>query len=180
MKKIKIIISIINFLFINLFSGIKLSKFKIFNFENYCIKPLDKNNFWKILTLYQDNNLGLRLNLDKKILYKFLGKKYCYIIIDKRNNTFVGMGMYYFNRKDIKEKTIHEGYIGLKKEYREKGLGTISRKYALEHFSKLKFLKGVSSRVSLDNIPSLKGNLKLGFKIEKNILILMKKKKEYI
>jgi len=56
-------------------------------------------------------------------------------------------------------------YTGLKKNYRGKGIGTMARKNALYHFSQVKSIMGVSSRVSLDNEASYRGNVKLGFEV---------------
>jgi len=86
-------------------------------------------------------------------------------LVSEKGEVF-GLGLYYFNKKDILEKTIHEGYVGLKAGYRGMGIGTKARRYALQHFAQFRFLNGVSSRVSLNNLPSLKGNIKLGFEIK--------------
>jgi RimJ/RimL family protein N-acetyltransferase len=98
-------------------------------------------------------------------LLRFAGSKFCYILVSEKGEVF-GLELYYFNKRDIIEKTIHQGYTGFKAGYRGMGIGTKARRYALQHFAKIDVLRGVSSRVSLDNIPSLKGNIKLGFEIK--------------
>jgi len=86
--------------------------------------------------------------------------------VKSSDGRIIGMGLYYFNKRDIIERTIHEGYTGLKTDYRGLGIGTQARRCALEHFAKFRFLNGVSSKVSLDNLPSLKSNIKLGFEVK--------------
>jgi len=165
MKKLKAVARIILFLNRNIFYSFKLRTFKNAEFDNYALGPLKKKDVPKILDLYKEFNEGNELSLEKRLLLKFLGNKFCYILCSKSDEIF-GFGLYYFNKKDINEKTIHEGYIGIKKEFRSKGIGTNARRTALEHFSRIPSLNGVSSRVSLDNIASLKGNIKLGFEIK--------------
>ena len=163
--KIKGILNLIAFLSRNIFYSFKMPKFEEVEIENYKIGPLKRENLYETLELYKKLHDGKGLSLEKRLLLRFAGSKFCYILISDKGEIF-GLGLYYFNKKDIIEKSIHEGYIGLKKEFRGRGIGTTSRRNALEHFSKIGFLNGVSSRVSIDNVPSLKGNVKLGFEVK--------------
>lgn len=142
-----------------------MSKFGEVEIENYKIEPLKRRNLQETLELYKQLHDGTGLSLEKRLLLRFAGSKFCYILLSEKDEIF-GLGLYYFNKRDIIEKTIHEGYIGMKKEYRGMGIGTVARRNALQYFAKIDFLRGVSSRVSLDNIPSLRGNIKLGFEIK--------------
>lgn len=165
MSKIKSAFNLIPFLGRNIFYSFKLSKFEKIELENYKIEPLKRKNLKETLKLYKNLNDGKRLSLDRRLMLTFAGSKFCYILVSEKGEVF-GLGLYYFNKKDILEKTIHEGYVGLKAGYRGMGIGTKARRYALQHFAQFRFLNGVSSRVSLNNLPSLKGNIKLGFEIK--------------
>lgn len=138
-----------------------MSKFGEVEFENYKIEPLKRRNLQETLELYKQLHDGTGLSLEKRLLLRFAGSKFCYILVSEKGEIF-GLGLYYFNKRDIIEKTIHIGYTGLKKEYRGMGIGAVAFRNALRHFAKIDVLRGISSRVSLDNIPSLKGNIKVG------------------
>lgn len=136
-----------------------MSKFGEVEFENYKIEPLKRRNLQETLELYKQLHDGTGLSLEKRLLLRFAGSKFCYILVSEKGEIF-GLGLYYFNKRDIIEKTIHVGYTGMKKEFRGMGIGTVAFRNALQHFAKIDVLRGVSSRVSLDNIPSLIGKSK--------------------
>lgn len=138
-----------------------MPKFGEVKIENYKIEPLKRRNLQETLELYKQLHDGTGLSLEKRLLLRFAGSKFCYILISEKDDIF-GLGLYYFNKRDIIEKTIHVGYTGMKKEFRGRGIGIVAFRNALQHFAKIDVLRGVSSRVSLDNIPSSKGNIKLG------------------
>lgn len=72
------------------------------------------------------------------------------------------MNMYYFNSRDVKENTIHEGFIGVTAEAAGQGIATQMRKIAKTHFSLLE-IKGISTRISINNVASLRSAQKIGF-----------------
>ncbi len=152
------------FIIRNILYSTNMPEFQKIEYENFTIEPCKSEYLEETFSLYKDLHNGKELSKWKKLLLHLTGSKFCYII--KSENKIIGLGLYYFNKKDIKEKTIHEGYIGLKKEYRGKGIGTIARQNALYHFSQMKRITGVSSRVSLDNEASYRGNIKLGFEVK--------------
>jgi len=164
-RKVRSVFRIIAFLFRNIFFSFKMRPFEELEFDTFTMEPLRRKNVNVIFEVYKQLNDGNELSLEKRLLLWIIGKKFCYVLRSK-DGTIFGMGLYYFNKRDIIEKTIHEGYVGLKTRYRGLGIGTQARKCALEHFAKFHFLNGVSSRVSLDNLPSLKGNIKLGFEVK--------------
>jgi len=164
-KKIEAIHNTTVFLIRNIMYGFKLQEFEKADFDNFEVEPLKRKNLKKVLELYKEFCEGKSLTMERYLLLRFAGSKYCYILRSKEGEVF-GMGIFYFNKRDLKERTIHEGYIGLKIEYRGIGIGTLARQYAIKHFAKTGYLKGISSRISLDNVASLKGNMKLGFEIK--------------
>lgn len=154
-----------NFIFImrNVVRSRKMPEFQKVEFDNLTIEPCRKEYLEEIFSLYKNLHNEKDLAKRNKLLLRLAGNKFCYVV--KSGNEIVGLGLYYFNKKDIMENTIHEGYTGFKKEYRGKGIGTIARKNALYHFSKVKSIMGVSSRIDLDNEASYRGNIKLGFEV---------------
>lgn len=116
-----------------------------------------------VANLYEEFHPGKKLGPAKKNTLRLAGHKLCLVVRDKKTNQIVGYSLYYFNRRDIKESTVHEGDTALLQEYRGRGIGTAQRLHSLRHFARCPFINGVSSRVSLNNLASLKSNQKLGF-----------------
>lgn len=117
-----------------------------------------------VMDLYEKFHEGKKLGLIKSLLLRLAGEKLCLVVIDQQTHEIVGYSLFYFNARDSKEGTVHEGDTYLLPEYRGQGIGTAQRRHALYHFARCPFLKGVSSRVSLKNHASLKSNENLGFK----------------
>lgn len=118
-----------------------------------------------VANLYSLFHSGLNLGKARRLLLYLLGQKVCIVVCDRQTQKIVGYSLFYFNIRDCKERTIHEGDTGLLSEFRGRGLGTELRRHALYHFARSSFLKGVSSRVSLNNVASLKSNKNLGFEV---------------
>ena len=67
------------------------------------------------------------------------------------------------NKRDVVEKTIHLGFVGVLSEWQGKRVATTIMTIATDHFNNSR-LDGISSRVSLNNLPSLKLHANHGFK----------------
>lgn len=127
--------------------------------------------------LYKELN-GIDLSIYHRELYKREGDKLLFISIDK--NKIVGMDMFYFNSRDFKENTIHEGFIGVLPESEGQGIATEMRQEAIKHFQK-NGLSGISTRISKNNLGSLRSAKKLGFKpVEEYYDEQMKEKRYYL
>ena len=146
----------------NLWCGRKIIPFTETNFGPFIIKPLSKKYLPAVVNLYRVLNGGGRLDLQEMAILWLLGSRFCLVALDSGRNEVVGIAIYYFNVRDRKQDTVHEGYIGLREAVRSVGLGTFIRRHALENFA-LSGLSGMSSRVTVSNLPSLRGNKKLGF-----------------
>ncbi|WP_006749160.1 GNAT family N-acetyltransferase [Thioalkalivibrio paradoxus] len=116
------------------------------------------------MDFYRSLHQGGSIGWARRLVYTLLADRLCVACVNEETAELCGVGFYYFNRRDIDEGTVHEGFSGVKESFRGKGLGTLLRKTAIEHFGRSGIM-GVSSRVSADNQPSLRSNLKLGFKI---------------
>ncbi len=156
-------VATILFLFRNIHKSISIPRIKNSRFGDveFCLCTKDMiTSVIQLNTVFHDGN---SLALAKRFLIRVLGKRLCLVVKDQKTRKIVGYSLYYFNYRDIKESTVHEGDTGLLPEYRRRGIGTAQRLHALQHFARCPFIQGVSSRVSLNNLASLKSNLNLGF-----------------
>lgn len=134
----------------------------IYNDVEFC--PCTKDFAGLITRLYPEFHQGGGLGAGKRVLLTFVGEKLCLVVRDAKTQKIVGYSLYYLNKRDCQEGTVHEGDTEIVLEYRGRGIGTAQRLHALKHFARCSSIKGVSSRVSLNNLASLKSNLNLGFK----------------
>lgn len=104
------------------------------------------------------------LGLFKRWVLYATGRRLSFALIDDSRNEVVGLGLYYFNARDLRDGTVHVGFTGIAPYLRGRGIGTKLRRHALRHFARTSFIRGVSSRVSLNNPASLVSNINLGFK----------------
>jgi L-amino acid N-acyltransferase YncA len=146
----------------NLYCGIDLNPFTLASFGGFAIEPLSTRHLAAVDDLYAALNRGARLGLQKMALLHLLGSRLCLVARRAGSDEVVGMVVYYFNARDRRDGTVHEGYIGLREADRSGGLGTFMRRHALQNFAR-SGLRGVSSRISVSNAASLKSNRKLGF-----------------
>lgn len=118
-----------------------------------------------ISEIYQELNDGAVFSRIQRELYSRVGRR-CMLVVEQRDpfgaSKIVGMNMYYLNKRDIQENTIHEGFVGVVPEASGRGIATQMRKIAMRHF-KSAGLSGISTRISLNNVASLMSAKKVGF-----------------
>lgn len=131
------------------------------HYKGFAIGPLSNHHVDAALTLYKKLNNEKNLGTAKTLLLKIFGTRLCLAAYNK-DNQLIGISLYYFNARDKKENSIHEGYTGVDPRFQNKGLGTELRRLAASHFFSCG-LKAISSRVSADNKASFRSALKLGF-----------------
>ena len=147
----------------NIYACLKLKKIKIaIVSENIMILPMTRNYLKDVSYIYSKLSDGDVLSWRNKLLFFLCGSKLVFILYDKFEQKVIGTEFYYFNKKDIQESTIHQGFRGILPEFQGKGLGTALTQYAYDVFSKTS-LKGMSSRVSCNNLASLISNKRIGF-----------------
>ena len=162
----KALFRITTFLARNLWQARKIPVINKGAYDDVEFIPCTKDLVPYVSKLYAQFHEGIELGLDKKMLYSLAGEKFCLVVRDKKTNQIVGYSLYYFNRRDIKEATIHGGGISLHSDYRGKGIGTAQRLHVLRHFARCPSIKGLSSRIDLDNQASLRSGQKVGYKIK--------------
>jgi GNAT superfamily N-acetyltransferase len=75
-----------------------------------------------------------------------------------------GADLFYFNPRDLKESTVHEGLIFVAEPFRGLGVANAMRQHAMHHFA-TQGLRGISTRIRQSNIGSLRSAQGLGFKV---------------
>ena len=118
-----------------------------------------------ISEIYQELNDGAVFSRIQRELYSRVGRR-CMLVVEQREpfgaSKIVGMNMYYLNKRDIQENTIHEGFVGVVPAANGRGIATQMRQIAIRHFKSAGF-SGISTRISLNNVASLMSAKKIGF-----------------
>lgn len=165
MRKIKGLLSQLYWLLQNLWQARSIRP--IISYQDpqtgFQYQGLSKEYFQDFLRLKKELSDNRDLSRIQKTLYKIVGDRLVLIAIDTQPNKLVGLNMFYFNKRDLHENSVHEGFIGVSSQYQGKKIATTMRKKVKLHFMKNN-LKGISSRVSLNNQGSLRSALKVGFK----------------
>jgi GNAT superfamily N-acetyltransferase len=112
-----------------------------------------------IYSFYNKSKIGI----SHYIVYHLISQKMVFIVKDMSVNKIVGTELYYFNSRDMRENTIHQGFRGILPAWQRRGIGTLLTSHAIKHFKNNK-IDGISSRVSLNNLASLRSNIRLGFR----------------
>jgi RimJ/RimL family protein N-acetyltransferase len=131
--------------------------------ENNIICGASRKELKEALDIYYVFNNNNRINISKYIVYLLASKKMVFIVKDMFMNKIVGIDLYYFNRQDIKENTIHEAFKGVLPAWQGKGIGVSITAHAINHFKNSR-IDGISTRISLNNPASLQADMKLGFR----------------
>lgn len=179
MQKINYTIKMIFFLMINFIGCLLLPTIKEMRFRNVKIIPYNKkylNDLNNIFKSWKQN-----INISKKNIYllNIFGKKLCFLMIDE-NEKLIGFIFLYFSYNDIKNRRIHSAFACMQSNYRGCGYGALLFIFALNWFTKIKWIKGISSRFAIDNNLSRKLHEKVGFKIIKKYFDeYIKKEKAY-
>lgn len=153
-------------------NAVKIFKHKKFDDEihgDFVLRGFKIKDESEILNIFYQLNGESNLSWAKRALYRFFGDRMMIVATkaDGAEDLIVGVNMYYFNKRDAIEKTIHEGFIGVLPEFGGKGIAAIMRKKAKKHYLS-NGVNGISTRISLVNKYSLNSAVKLGFKpIEK-------------
>jgi hypothetical protein len=115
------------------------------------------------LCIYSVYNNNDKIGISRYMVYLFVSRKMVFIARDISVNRIIGTELYYFNQRDLREKTVHQGFRGILPAWQGRGMGTSLTACAVNHFKNSK-IDGISSRVSLNNLASLRSNMKLGFR----------------
>ncbi|WP_191722716.1 GNAT family N-acetyltransferase [Comamonas avium] len=149
----------------NLSAARRLVKITSEEVDGLLFRGYSSSDVEAITKIYQQLNEGAAFSWMLRSLYSHIGRR-CLLVVEQRDavgtSKIVGMNMYYLNQRDIKENTIHEGFIGVLPEMGGRGIATKMRQTAINNF-KLAGFSGISSRISLNNTASLMSAKKIGF-----------------
>lgn len=154
----------IRFLLQNLIHAIKIKPFPGITANGLTFRGYQKEDVKQIAEIYAALNKGANFVGPRKWLYSLIGSRLMLVAVSSGDSgdVLVGMNMYYFNPRDVREKTIHEGFIGVVPEMNGRGIATTMRLHAKQHFARTG-LDGISTRISLANTSSLTSAEKVGF-----------------
>lgn len=105
-------------------------------YENYLIRGATIYDLEQLKKIYRQLNKGEFSKTHIKLLTKCPEK--LLLVAEKKVNSsteIVGMDMFYINPRDFKQKTVHEGFIGVLPDYEGQGIATQMRKDAIRHFN---------------------------------------------
>ena len=159
------------FITYNTYKSLFIKGIKEISVNGVMYRVAKKNEFKKINEIYKYFHKGENISILKKFIYKYINSKLILIAVTNENGgeNIVGMNMFYFNKRDIADKTIHEGFIGVLPKLNGLGIATNLRLFAIKYF-KRNNINGISSRISADNIASLKSAEKINLlPVEKQI-----------
>ena len=149
----------------NFISARRLAEIKNEEVSGLLFRGYSASDVEVISKIYQQLNKGASFSRVQRGLYSHIGGR-CLLVVEQKDaigvSRIVGMNMYYLNRRDVQEKTIHEGFIGVVPEAGGQGVATKMRQAAIRHF-KLAGFSGISTRISLNNSASLMSAKKIGF-----------------
>jgi GNAT superfamily N-acetyltransferase len=159
-------VSAVLFILRNLWRGRGLAPFSQGSAGAFLLRPCTAQDLPEVVALYAMLNGGKRLELPTHALLRLRSACFCLTARHRGDNRLAGIALYYFNAYDDARGmrgAIHVAYTGLVPSARGMGVGAGMRRHALRHFAR-SGLDYASSRISTSNLPSLNGNLKLGFR----------------
>lgn len=154
------------------FAFLAKSSFKVVSLPSFLeeingdlkIRGANSDEINEVNDIYKKLNFQ-RLSKYQRIQFKLHSKKT--VIVAEQHvegvKKLVGINIYYLNPRDFSDGTIHEGFIGVMPESEGQGIATQMRELAKNYFRVAGF-KGISTRISKNNLGSLNSAKKLGFK----------------
>lgn len=154
------------FLASNIGAAIRFKKIERISEGPLSYRGFRKSDHARVNEIYRELSGGEQLSWSRRVLYRFVGSRL--IVVASNHSGFeeeiVGINIYYLNSRDIAEKTIHEGFIGVIPKMRGKGIAFGMRSVAKDKFAQEK-ISGISTRISLNNPSSLQSAISLGFTV---------------
>lgn len=163
--KTKSVISGLTFIARNIRAARKVPEIKSEKVEELLFRGYIPSDASAISAIYKKLNNETIFSCVQQELYSWVGRRYM-IVVEHGDisgaTKIVGMNMYYLNKRDIQENTVHEGFIGVDPMMGGRGIATKMRQIAFQHFKSSNF-SGISTRISLNNAASLNSAIKIGF-----------------
>ena len=116
-------IDIVPFLIRNIYMSSSLHTFQEEIEDGIIYRGLKQIDFKAIRHHYSLLPNGRSLRWSRMVLYRIAGEKLVIVGEEESTGQIIGIQMFYFNKRDIKENTIHSTYTGILPERQGKGLG---------------------------------------------------------
>lgn len=158
-----------------------IGKIKKSSYREYQLRGAELSDLYRIKSIFLSLNRAEFAKSNEKILKRHPGKTIIVAesVVDGKRE-IVGMDLFYLNARDLSENTVHEGFVGVLPEFEGKGIATAMRKNAIAHFRCSGF-SGISTRISKNNIASLRSAEQLGFKpVEEYFDLAMQEERYYL
>ncbi|QIB52617.1 hypothetical protein [Pseudomonas sp. OIL-1] len=126
-------------------------------------RGMHRSELTSINNLYVLMNGGSNIALARRFVYWLVGNKIVIVVSKKEQGEekIIGLNMFYFNKKDVRQNTIHDGFVGIEHSFQGLGIGSRLRRKGVVNFGGT-YLSGISSRIDVDNKASLAVTLKVG------------------
>ncbi|MHA7924117.1 MAG: GNAT family N-acetyltransferase [Marinobacter sp.] len=134
----------------------------------YTIKPMSLVDAWHSVGLFHKVFDDESYSIFKAAFLLLVGRRFSTCIRDE-NKKIVAFQFCRLGNRDLVEGTIHESFIGVHPDHAGRGLATSMRWFSVKSFKNNDFA-GISSRVSLSNLGSLKSAENVGFCILESYL----------
>ena len=151
----------------NLVSAFLFKKQTCKKFLNYTLRSMSFSDALRSIRIYKKVFPDRGYNVFRSVFLIFIARHFSFAV-NKRNEV-IGFEFCRFSREDIENGTVHESFIGVLTSDSGKGVASKLREFSSHVFEK-NGLKGVSSRIVLSNIGSLKSARKLGFRVVKTYI----------
>ncbi|WP_411689129.1 hypothetical protein [Acinetobacter indicus] len=172
LKKLKtVFLSLIKgtiFVLINIISFLFSRKIDETVFGEYVVRGCKRSELYLVANFLIEMRSNAISSPYRKIIYLLFSEKTIFIAIKNSGNKeieILGVNLYYVNLQDFKNSTVHGGYIGVSQKKQGLGIATNLRCSAKKHFYNSGFV-GISSRISVSNIASLRTAQKMGYIVE--------------
>lgn len=131
--------------------------------DSFSLRSMSIADSWNSIKLYREAFPGERYGFLRSLFLLSVSRRFSVCAVNKSNEV-IGFEYFRLGKRDIHDGTVHESFIGVSPQYRGKGVATCMRKYAMRAFY-LNGFQGISSKIVLSNISSLRSSEKVGFQI---------------
>jgi hypothetical protein len=151
------------FLLRNVVNGFYLPNIPLFRYNEYTFRGMHRSELLQVNHIQCMLRNGKKWNIWRKILYYSFGRRLAIVALDKYGR-ILGFQLLYFRSHEVRQRILHEAFIGILPEYRGNKLSQHLRKYSIKHFMDTP-IRAISSQIDIENIPSIKSALASGGKL---------------
>jgi GNAT superfamily N-acetyltransferase len=128
------------------------------------LRPSDLRQLSNLHSLLRN---GAKLNFWRLLLFCVAGKKLVLVAATSKAG-IIAFEMFYFRRKESSSNILHEAFIGVHPDFRNRGISKWLRAHSSKNFFSSGVL-GISTNIYRENSASLESALRVGFTIQNQI-----------